>query len=221
MIKEGEQRGKRGITRGASSRELPQPLKKLPHTQGRYRIFVERQELLEIELGITLVDTIQGEVGGEEIIVEPLQIVAGVPAQQGEVIAKHFGEEPQLPEVPDIDRPLRPGPPFGHFGAVGVEDEAEVGVGGTGKAEGGLQEDVLGGVAQVFLCTEHVGNAHRGIIDDDGEVVGGEAVGFANDEVLGLSRGDGDVAADFIVESDGFVRDFEADRPVEIGRAHV
>ena len=55
-----------------------------------------------------------------------------------------------------------------------------------GLAEGPEQEDVLGRVAQVILAADHVADPHRGVVDDDAEVVERRAVGA--DDARGRHR---------------------------------
>ena len=100
---------------------------------------------------------------------------------------------------------------LGHFGVVHVEDEGEVAVVGRGPAESLIQADVFEGVHEVFLGTEDVGDAHEMVVDDDGEVEGGEAVGFTDNDIIMLVGFDGDVAEDEVVDGDVFVGHFEAE----------
>ena len=55
-------------------------------------------------------------------------------------------------------------------------------------AERFLEGDVVERVEQVLLPAEDVGDAHLGVVDDDGEVVRRHAVALADDEVLHLRR---------------------------------
>ena len=58
------------------------------------------------------------------------------------------------------------------------------------KVQGVLEQDVLGGVAQMLLAANHVGDGHQLIVDDHGKVIGGVAVGLQDDEVVKLGARD-------------------------------
>ena len=92
---------------------------------------------------------------------------------------------------------------------MGVERDAEGSAVGVGQ--GLLQRDVAWGVVEVLLRAEHVGHTHCFVVDDDGEVVRGEAVGLADDEIVHLAGGVADVAEDFVVDDDLLVGGGEAD----------
>ena len=66
-------------------------------------------------------------------------------------------------------------------------------------------------VVEVLLAAEDVGHAHEFIVDDDGEVVCGEAVGLSEDEVVGVLGLEGDVAQDAVGDVDGRAWVSEAD----------
>jgi hypothetical protein len=75
-------------------------------------------------------------------------------------------------------------------------------VGGDLESERPLQGDVLGGVVEVLLPPQDVGDAHERVVDDDGEVVGREAVLLADDEVVEFLVGEGDLAQHLVVDGD-------------------
>jgi hypothetical protein len=56
-----------------------------------------------------------------------------------------------------------------------------------------------------------MGDAHEFVVDDDGEVVGGESVALADDEVVEFFGADGDIAQDLVVDGDGLLGHLEAD----------
>lgn len=87
---------------------------------------------------------------------------------------------------------------FAHLAGIHIEDEGHVGVGRCAEGEGLLERDVPRRVVEVLLGAHDVGDAHGLIIDDDGEVVGGKAIGLADDEVVEFAGGDFDVAEDLI-----------------------
>ena len=60
----------------------------------------------------------------------------------------------------------------------------QVGVDGLAIAERALERDVARRVVQVLLAAQHVRHAHQLVVDDHGEVIGGEAVALADHEVV-------------------------------------
>ena len=81
-------------------------------------------------------------------------------------------------------------------------------------AERPEQQDVLGRVRQVVLAADDVGDGHRRVVDDDGEVIERVAVGANDDEVAAEVRDvDLDAAADDVVERDDALPDPEPQRP--------
>ena len=86
-------------------------------------------------------------------------------------------------------------------------------------AERPEQQDVLGRVRQVVLAADDVADLHRGVVDDDREVVERRAVGADDDEVATEVRDiDLDVAADDVVERDDPLPDAEAERALRVPR---
>ena len=69
---------------------------------------------------------------------------------------------------------------------------------------------MLEGVHQVFLGPQDMRDAHVMVVDDDGEVIGGKAVGLADDDVVMLVRLDGHIAQNQVLNGDVFVRHGEA-----------
>ena len=57
---------------------------------------------------------------------------------------------------------------LGHFRAVGVEDRRRVGENGAVEAQGALQGDMFGGVGQVLLAADDVGDLHQSVVHDHG-----------------------------------------------------
>ena len=62
-------------------------------------------------------------------------------------------------------------------------------------AEGFVEEDVLGGGGDPFFGADDVGDVHEVVIDDVGEVIGGEAVGLHEDLVVDVVVRELDIAA--------------------------
>ena len=70
-------------------------------------------------------------------------------------------------------------------------------------AEGVVEQDVLGGGGDPLFGADDVGDVHEVVVDDVGEVVGGEAVGLHEDLVVDVVVVEGDVAAEFVAEGGG------------------
>ena len=73
---------------------------------------------------------------------------------------------------------------LGQLGAVRAEDERHVAEAGRSQAESFVEDDLLGGVRDVVVAAQDVGDAQEGVVDDAGEVVGRRAVGLDDDLVL-------------------------------------
>jgi len=92
---------------------------------------------------------------------------------------------------------------FGEALAVGVEEEGVVVVGGFGEGEEGLEEAVdVGGGKEVFAAGDE-GDVLEGVVDHDGEMVGGGDVLAGEDDVAEEGGIDGDFAVALIVEGEG------------------
>ena len=79
-------------------------------------------------------------------------------------------------------------------------------------AEGLIEQDVLGGGGDPLFGADDVGDAHEMVVDDVGEVVGGEAVGLHEDLIVDVIVVEGDVAAQLVAKGGGGVlRDLHAD----------
>jgi hypothetical protein len=67
-------------------------------------------------------------------------------------------------------------------------------------AEGLVEQDVLGRGGDPLFGADDVGDLHEVVVDDVGEVVGGEAVGLHQDLVVDVVVLEGDVAAELVAE---------------------
>ncbi len=65
---------------------------------------------------------------------------------------------------------------LGELGAVGGDQQGEMGELGRRRAEGFEDEQVLEGVGQVILAADDVADAEIGVVGAGGEVVGGDSV---------------------------------------------
>ena len=110
---------------------------------------------------------------------EDLLLGPGRPAEQRQVVDERLADEALGAVV--VDRRLALA--LAHLRPVRVEDERQVGERGHVVAERPEQQDVLGRVRDVVLAADDVGDLHRGVVDDDREVVERRAVGADDDEV--------------------------------------
>ena len=84
-----------------------------------------------------------------------------------------------------------------------------------------LQRDVLGRVHQVLLPAEHMRDLHQLVVDDAGEVIGGESVALDDYEILMLLRGDCHRTEDVVNDGDVLVGHLQANDhrpPGRLGR---
>ncbi len=96
--------------------------------------------------------------------------------------------------------------------AVFSENHRDVRVDRQGRVEGAQDVDLPWRVVQVIVAADDMGDAHVHVIDDDGEVVGGRAVGAGDDEIVEFIVGEDDASLDGIVDHDTPVeRILEAD----------
>ena len=72
-----------------------------------------------------------------------------------------------------------------------------------------LEQDMLGRVGQMLLATDDVRDLHERVIDDDCEMVGREAVGLSNDEILQLTGSETDFPEHDILHHDLPIRNLE------------
>ncbi len=67
-------------------------------------------------------------------------------------------------------------------------------------AEGIVEQDVFRGGGDPLFGADDVGDLHEVIVDDVGEVIGGEAVGLHEDLIVDVGVLEGDVSAEFVAE---------------------
>ena len=117
-------------------------------------------------------------------------------AHEAEEVDHGFGEEAGLAVVDEGDGIFA----LGDFGFVEVAQEGHVPEARDLPAEGFVEQDVLGGGGDPLFGADDVGDAHEVVVDDVGEVVGGEAVGLHEDLVVDVGVLEGDVAAELVAE---------------------
>ncbi len=183
---------------------------------------VEPFELGEVEDGAAEGDLLETElrehVGeGEEVAflgVEGLRddlMLGGLghaTAHEAEEVEQGLREEAGLTVEDEGDGVLA----LGDLALVGVAEKRHVPEAGALPTEGLVEKDVLGGGGDPLFGADDVGDAHEVIVDDVGEVVGGEAIGLEQDLIVDVVVIEGDVAAEFVAEGGtGVLGDAEAD----------
>ena len=89
---------------------------------------------------------------------------------------------------------------LGELAAVGAVQQRQVRVARVLVAEGVEDEQLLGRVGEVVVAADHVGDPHLGVVDGDREVVEDAAVAAGDDEVVVAAVGEGDRAADQVLD---------------------
>ena len=95
---------------------------------------------------------------------------------------------------------------LGHLVLSVPHDGGAVDIGGDLPAEGLVQQVILGGGGQVLAAPDHMGDAHQVVVDDVGEVIGGQAVPLQQHLVVQRAVVHGDVAENGVVEGGGAAR---------------
>ncbi len=169
-------------------------------------VIVQPEELLGIEGGAALRDPCQVELGDQLLGCECLPALACRPAEEGKVVHHRLGEVSLLAVLSEGGRTVA----LAETAAVGSEDNGDVGEERNFLAEGLEDHEVAGGVRDVIVPADDVGDPHGGIVDDDGEVVGREAVALEDDKVAELVVLESDDVADEVLPRCLPVRDDEA-----------
>src|ERR1035441_9965673 len=134
---------------------------------------IEPVELVEVEDGRGGGDAFEGKGAGELGEGEGLGLaVFGAPTEEGEVVDEGLGQVAHLAEGGDGGCSVA----LGEALAVGAEDGGEVGKFGNGPAEGLVDGDLFGGVGDVVVSADDVGDAHEGVVDCDDVVIDRDAV---------------------------------------------
>ena len=89
---------------------------------------------------------------------------------------------------------------LGKLGAVRAVDHRQVPELRQRPAHALVDVDLPGGVVQVVVAPDHVGDPHVVVVGDDSQVVGRRAVGAQQDEVVELAVAEHDVALDQVVD---------------------
>ena len=89
---------------------------------------------------------------------------------------------------------------LGELAAIGAVQQRQVRVARVLVAEGVEDEELLGRVGEMVVAADHVGDPHLGVVDGDREVVEDAAVAAGDDEVVVAAVGEGDRAADQVLD---------------------
>ena len=76
-------------------------------------------------------------------------------------------------------------------------------IGGDLPAEGLIEQIVLGGGGEILRAPDHMGDAHQVVVDDVGEVIGGQSVGLDEHLIVQRLIFHGDVPEHRVVEGGG------------------
>ena len=134
---------------------------------------------------------------------------AVVPAEAGEVVEHGFGKDAIFAVASDGFGVVA----FAEFlSAGGAENMGERDEDGDFEIKGFVDGEIVGDAGEIFDATDDVSDAHFGIVDDVGEVIGGEAVGFDEDNVVLDFGAGGEVAHDGVMPMTWLGVGFEAKR---------
>ena len=126
---------------------------------------------------------------------EDLLIAVG-PAEADQIVDQGLGQQAVLLVLDDGAGAVA----LGELGAVGAEDHGHVAEGWHLEAQRLVDEDLARGVGDVVVAADDVGDAHVVVVHHHGHVVGGRAVGAADDHVVELGNVDADAPFDHVVE---------------------
>ena len=127
------------------------------------------------------------------------QVALGAPAQQRHVVEDGVGEVALGLQVLVAGVAVA----LGHLVLCVPHDGGAMDVSGDLPAEGVVQQVVLGRGGEVLAAAHHMGDAHEMVVDDVGEVVGGQAVALQQYLVVQGAVLHGDVAEHGVVEGGG------------------
>ena len=129
-------------------------------------------------------------------------------AEEAQVVAHHLGEEALGGQLLELGGSV----PLAQLLLVGAEQERHVQELGRRDAQGLVDHDLLGRVADVVVAADDVGDLHGHVVDDHGEVVRHGAVGALHDEVADGVVLEADLAAQDVVEGGAAGRHAHAQR---------
>ena len=155
-------------------------------------VAVERPQLLDVEERRRVVDLLDPVLLLDHRPRHDLPVAGGRPAEQHQVVA-HGGGQVALVAVGlqgDLVAAL------GQLLPLLVDDDRDVRPDRRGGAQRLPEQLLLGGVGQVLLGADHVGDPHGHVVDDVGQQEHRRAVAAGDDEVLEQLVLEGGLAAD-------------------------
>ena len=117
------------------------------------------------------------------------------PAQAGQVVDQGLGQEALVPVGQDGKGAVA----LGELGPVLAQHQGHVGEPGQLGPQGLVNEELPGGVGDVVLAPDDLGDPHGDVIHHHREVVGGDAVGPLQHQVVQFLVVEGDGALDAVV----------------------
>ena len=165
-------------------------------------------ELRRIEDGGLLEDTVERKEIAQVFFAHDLAVAARTPSQQREKIAHRLRENPQVLVVADSGRAV----PFGKFLPIGSVDHWHVTKDRGHGAKCAVHRELLGGVRDVVVTTNHVCDLHVDVVNDHGEVVQRRAVRPQNHEVADVLALEADAAMHCVLPRQLARRHAEPDR---------
>src|SRR4051812_8616365 len=103
---------------------------------------------------------------------------------------------------------------FGEAVACGIGDERAVIPRGRGEREGAVEQELAGGGADEVGSANNFGDMHGGVIDDHGELVGGNIVSSPDEEVAEIASGDETLRTEVLVVEAYYFAIRHAESPV-------
>ena len=184
---------------------------------------VEPFAFFVVEFGAALAALLEREELDELVHRQDFLVVAGVPAQQGEEVYDSFGQVSGLavarrnlarlgivPLEREYGESQAVAVAFAQFAlTVGFQQQRQVGKAGHGifPAEGAVEQYMQRGRGQPLFAADDVRDEHQVVVDDVGQVVGGQVVGrLVEHLVVENRRVDGHLAADEVIDYHVFAR---------------
>ncbi len=185
--------------------------------QAAHVVVVQPQQFVGVEGRGGLGDGIQAEQLDHLLQGEDLLIAVG-PAQAHQVVQQGFRQVAVVTVLHDGDSTVA----LGELGTVVPQDHGDVGKLRHWRIQGLVDVDLARGVVDVVFAAHHVGDLHVPVVHHHAEVVGGGAVGAADDEIVELGVGELDAATHVVIEHHGaFGRVAETDDVGGVGRVIV
>ena len=142
-------------------------------------VAVHPGELLDVEHAGAVADAVEREPPRQLVERQQLVATAGRPSHQGQIVHQRLRQVASSAELDHRGRAVA----LRQRRVVGAQHQRQVRKRRRRPAEGLVQQHLAGRVGNVVLAPHHGRHAHQPIVDDDGEVVGGMAVGPQQDGI--------------------------------------